>query len=223
MHGGKQRPFRAFARFARVRGGAAQFSASPRALRATQKRPYLPGRTSGTVSETRRQRHCARGAAAGGMLKACPLIRGRALPTLAEGQSEAAWVAGAQPLVPFFGSFLGQARKELAVGRLPTSPSAHWAEYLKPPRGGTRQLRRSMSGMPKGRRRSTTDNLRRSPSGTYFLLHWTPCGMSLSRMPMAVSWSRMASARAKSFALRAACRSAIRASTSASRSSAPRS
>ena len=30
-----------------------------------------------------------------------------------------------KPLVPFFGSFLGQARKELAVGRLPTSYVAH--------------------------------------------------------------------------------------------------
>ncbi len=40
--GGKQRPFRAFARSARVRGKAAQFSASPRALRATQKRTCLP-------------------------------------------------------------------------------------------------------------------------------------------------------------------------------------
>ena len=29
-----------------------------------------------------------------------------------------------KPLVPFFGSFLGQARKELAVGRLPTSSAA---------------------------------------------------------------------------------------------------
>ena len=39
--GGKQRPFRAFARPARVRGEAAQFSASPWALRAMQKRPCL--------------------------------------------------------------------------------------------------------------------------------------------------------------------------------------
>ena len=68
MHGGKQRPFRAFARSARVRGEAAQFSASPGALRATQKRPGLPGSTPGTVPETLGQRHCARGAAAGGML-----------------------------------------------------------------------------------------------------------------------------------------------------------
>ena len=66
-HGGKQRPFRAFARAARVRGEAAQFSASPWALRATQKRPCLPGSTPGTVPESRRQRHCARGAAAGGL------------------------------------------------------------------------------------------------------------------------------------------------------------
>ena len=35
-----------------------------------------------------------------------------------------AGVAGAKPLVPFFGSFLGQARKELAVGRLPTNSAA---------------------------------------------------------------------------------------------------
>ncbi len=76
-HGGKQRPFRAFARAARVRGEAAQFSASPWALRATQKRPCLPGSTPGTVPESRRQRHCARGAAAGGMLKTRSLIRGR--------------------------------------------------------------------------------------------------------------------------------------------------
>ncbi|GKH47402.1 hypothetical protein CE91St45_19640 [Oscillospiraceae bacterium] len=67
IRGGKQRPFRAFARSARVRGKAAQFSASPWALRATQKRPRLPGRTSGTVPETLGQRHCARGAAAGGL------------------------------------------------------------------------------------------------------------------------------------------------------------
>ncbi|WP_417018939.1 hypothetical protein, partial [Anaerotruncus massiliensis (ex Liu et al. 2021)] len=40
--GGKQRPFRAFARRARVGREAAQFSASPRALRATQKRTCLP-------------------------------------------------------------------------------------------------------------------------------------------------------------------------------------
>ena len=67
-HGGKQRPFRAFARSARVRGKAAQFSASPWALRAAQKWPCLPERTSDSVPETRRQRHCARGAAPGGML-----------------------------------------------------------------------------------------------------------------------------------------------------------
>ena len=89
-HGGKQRPFRAFARSARVRGEAAQFSASPWALRATQKRPCLPGSTSGTVPETLRQRHCARGAAAGGMLYTRPLIRDRAPPTLAKGQPKAA-------------------------------------------------------------------------------------------------------------------------------------
>ena len=73
--GGKQRPYRAFARSARVRGEAAQFSASPWALRATQKRKCLPGRTSGTVPGILGQRHCARGAAAGGMLYTRPLIR----------------------------------------------------------------------------------------------------------------------------------------------------
>ncbi|GKH48738.1 hypothetical protein CE91St45_33000 [Oscillospiraceae bacterium] len=73
--GGKQRPFRAFARLARVRGEAAQFSASPWALRATQRRPCLPGSTPGTVPETLGQRHCARGAAAGGVLYTRPLIR----------------------------------------------------------------------------------------------------------------------------------------------------
>ena len=87
---GKQRPYRAFARSERVRGVAAQFSAFPWALRAMQKRTCLPGSTSGTVPETLRQRHCARGAAAGGMLWARPLIRDRAPPTLAAGQPEAA-------------------------------------------------------------------------------------------------------------------------------------
>ena len=41
-HGGKQRPFRAFARKARVHGEAAQFSASPWEMRASQKPPCLP-------------------------------------------------------------------------------------------------------------------------------------------------------------------------------------
>ena len=44
-----------------------------------------------------------------------------------------------KPLVPFFGSFLGQARKELAVGRLPTNCAARCAANPSPPRGGTRQ------------------------------------------------------------------------------------
>ena len=64
----RQRPSRAFARLARVRGVAAQLSASPWEMRATQKRTCLPERTSDSVLETRRQRHCARGAAADGML-----------------------------------------------------------------------------------------------------------------------------------------------------------
>ena len=43
-----------------------------------------------------------------------------------------AGVAGAQPLVPFFGSFLGHARKELAVGRLPTTSAARRAANPRP-------------------------------------------------------------------------------------------
>ena len=131
-----------------------------------------PGSTPETVPEALRQRHCARGAAAGGMLSACPLIRetgaadfGRR-PTGGGAGSQGIWPqailienparragsakrtqAGAagrsarerpsrvarsgrspgrppKPLAPFFGSFLGQARKELAVGRLPTNSTA---------------------------------------------------------------------------------------------------
>ena len=124
--GGKQRPERAFARAARVRGEAAQFSASAWALRATQKRPCLPRRTSGTVPETLGQRHCARGAAADGMPYTRPLIHGRGAADFGRRPTGGGvGVAGAKPLVPFFGSFLGQARKELAVGRLPTSSAAH--------------------------------------------------------------------------------------------------
>src|SRR5690606_13236875 len=47
--------------------------------------------------------------------------------------------------------------------------------------------------------------------GQRFLAQRTPCGVSSSTMPSAASWSRMASARAKSRALRAAWRSSIRA------------
>ena len=67
-HGGKQRPFRAFARSARVRGEAAQFSAPSGRCAPRKSGRASPKRTPGTVPETRRQRHCARGAAAGGML-----------------------------------------------------------------------------------------------------------------------------------------------------------
>ena len=75
MHGGKQRPSRAFARFARVRGEAAQFSAPSGRCAPRKSGRASPKRTPGTGPETRRQRHCARGAAAGGMLSARPLIR----------------------------------------------------------------------------------------------------------------------------------------------------
>ncbi|GKH46201.1 hypothetical protein CE91St45_07630 [Oscillospiraceae bacterium] len=128
MHGGKQRPFRAFARPARVRGEAAQFSASPWALRATQKRPCLPGSTPGTVPGARRQRHCARGAAAGGMLHTCPLIRGRAPPTLAEGQPEAARGSrGRSPSCPSLVPFLGKQERN--------SLSVDYRQALRPPGG----------------------------------------------------------------------------------------
>ena len=49
-----------------------------------------PMGTTGTVPGILGQRHCARGAAAGGMLYTCPFIRDGAPPTLAEGQPEAA-------------------------------------------------------------------------------------------------------------------------------------
>ena len=83
-----------------------------------------PMRTSGTVPETRRQRHCARGAAAGGMLKACPLIRGRAPPTLAEGQPEAARGSrGRSPSCPSLVPFLGkQERNSPSVDYRQTAP-----------------------------------------------------------------------------------------------------
>ena len=124
-HGGKQRPSRAFARSARAGGCTARFSASPWVLRATQKRPCLSGCTSDTVPETLGQRHCARGAAAGGLRYTRPFIRGRGAADFGRRPTGGgAGVAGAKPLVPFFGSFLGQARKELAVGRLPTSSAA---------------------------------------------------------------------------------------------------
>ena len=121
---GKQRPYRAFARSERVRGVAAQFSAFPWALRAMQKRTCLPGSTSGTVPETLRQRHCARGAAAGGMLWARPLIRDRAPPTLAAGQPEAAWGSqGRSPSCPSLVPFLGkQERNSLSVDHRQTIP-----------------------------------------------------------------------------------------------------
>ena len=114
---GKQRPYRAFARSARVRGEAAQFSAFPWALRAMQKRTCLPGSTSGTVPESLRQRHCARGAASGGMLSLVRSSVDGASPTLAAGQPEAAWGSqGRSPSCPSLVPFLGkQERNSLSV------------------------------------------------------------------------------------------------------------
>ena len=123
-HGGKQRPFRAFARSARVRGKAARFSASPWALRASQKPPCLPECTFGTVPETLGQRHCARGAAAGGMLHTRPFIRGRAPPTLAEGQPEAARGSRGSPLAASFPHFLSVQEMGPPAGAGPGSSAA---------------------------------------------------------------------------------------------------
>ena len=71
-HGGKQRPFRAFARSARVRGVAAQFSASPWALRATQS-----GRASPEAPPVRFRRLAGRGIAPVARRRAgcCRLVR----------------------------------------------------------------------------------------------------------------------------------------------------
>ena len=111
----------------------------------------LPGSTPGTVPETLGQRHCARGAAAGGMLLTRPFIRGRAPPTLAEGQPEAARGSrGRSPSCPSLVPFLGkQERNSLsvdyrqalrppggisktAVGRLPTTSAARRAANPRP-------------------------------------------------------------------------------------------
>ena len=82
-----------------------------------------PRKHDRTVPEALGQRHCARGAAAGGMLNTCPLMRGQGAADFGRRPTGGgAGVKGAQPLVPFFGSFLGQARKELAAGRLPATP-----------------------------------------------------------------------------------------------------
>ncbi|GKH48307.1 hypothetical protein CE91St45_28690 [Oscillospiraceae bacterium] len=100
-----------------MRGEAAQFSAFPWALRAMQKRTCLPGSTSGTVPESLRQRHCARGAASGGMLSLVRSSVDGASPTLAAGQPEAAWGSqGRSPSCPSLVPFLGkQERNSLSV------------------------------------------------------------------------------------------------------------
>ena len=180
-------PFRAFARLARVRGKAAQFSASPWALRATQTRPCLPGSSSGTVPETRRQRHCARGAAAGGMLYTRPFIRGRGASDFGRRPTGGgAGVKGIWPqaiLIENPARRAGSAKRTQAgaagrsarerpsrvarsgrsPGRPPKPLAASFPHFLSvqemgPPAGaGPGKLYRSLSGEPKVHRRSTTD------------------------------------------------------------------
>ena len=84
-----------------------------------------PEAPPGTVPGARRQRHCARGAAASGMLYTRLFIRGRAPPTLAEGQPEAArGVKGAQPPAVSFPYFLGGQEIGPPAGAGPGSSAA---------------------------------------------------------------------------------------------------
>ena len=99
-----------------------------------------PMGTPGTVPETHRQRHCARGAAAGGMLYTRPFIRGRAPPTLAAGQPEAALgVKGAQPPAASFPHFLYGQEMGPPAGAGPGSSAAPRAANLIPPSVDHRQ------------------------------------------------------------------------------------
>ena len=91
-----------------------------------------PMGTPGTVPETHRQRHCARGAAAGGMLYTRPLIRGRAPPTLAAGQPEAARGSrGRSPLRLLSPISCPYKKWGRPPGRDPASSAASRAAYLK--------------------------------------------------------------------------------------------
>ena len=85
----------------------------------------LPERITGTVPEARRQRHCARGAAAGGLLYACPLIRVTGAADF--GRRPTGGGAGVKGFSPcgFFPLFLVRTRNRVAVGRLPTNYAAH--------------------------------------------------------------------------------------------------
>ena len=80
--------------------------------------------TSGTVPGARRQRHCARGAAAGGMLSLVRSSVDGAPPTLAAGQPEAARGSqGQSPSCPSLVPFLGkQERNSLSVDYRQTIP-----------------------------------------------------------------------------------------------------
>ncbi len=79
-----------------------------------------------------------------------------------------------KPLVPFFGSFLGHARKELAVGRLPTSSAAPRAANNHPPcRANSATLCRILT---------STSASRLVPSGVYSCEKTLPPAMiSLTR------------------------------------------
>ena len=117
-------------------------------MRAKQKRPCLPECTTGTVPETLRQRHCARGAAAGGMLSACPLIRGRGAADFGRRPTGGgAGVKGAWPPAASFPHFLSVQEMGPPAGAGPGNYAARRAVCLR------------------GRCRSTTDKLRRSMSG----------------------------------------------------------
>ena len=107
----------------------------------------LPGSTPGTVPETLGQRHCARGAAAGGMRYTCPLIREPGAADFGRRPTGGgAGVAGAKPLVPSLVPFLGkQERNSLSVDYRQTPPltERRLRSPPAPPRGKARRRSRS--------------------------------------------------------------------------------
>ena len=147
-------------------------------------KPCLPGRITGTVPEPLRQRHCARGAAAGGMLYTRPLIRDRAPPTLAAGQPEAA--RGSRGVAPrallWFLSWASKkgtrcrattdklrrsmsGKSKPTPGRDPAIPAAEGGTYKAPRRGANKSPPPAGRKSLRDRRRSTIAKLRRSVSG----------------------------------------------------------
>ena len=106
------------------------------------------------------------------------------------------------------GSFApaGATRACAALDLRPGSPGGHnlWDRLLRLPAGG-----RCILGPP--------DCLPSLSRSTQARCHFTPWGVSSSRIPRAFRSSRILSARAKSFSPRACCRRAIKASISSSR------